>query len=421
MNKQPNPNPNPNSDFYSFSRVEEKFSKLDVYIPEWLEYKISGKEWISWGSNNLMPQYLITMRDSSAIHNAILTKKELYTYGNGLQDGKSIDCFTYGTAETLKAIISDFYVFGMWAINVVWSMDGKSIAHAEHIDMSKLRAGKKTPMGKIDHWYYSNNFADTRKPENKAIRIDAYDPKNPVGSQIYVYHGYAAGYQYYNKPSYYSSICWINLDYEIGNFHLNNVRAGFAASMAVIFNEMPDSQEERDYIYAQLQQQYAGSTAAGSVFIIFNRDKETGVELKPIELNSSDQRYETLMEIVRNNIMSGHNVVGPALFGISTPGALSARTELDIALEILMNTEIAPNQKLICETLQRVLRLDFMPELTTTSPVQFIFSESVMKEILTQDELRELISYPPLTEDQDTVTDENIDRAGEAGLDDLTV
>ena len=78
MNKQPNPNPNPNSDFYSFSRVEEKFSKLDVYIPEWLEYKISGKEWISWGSNNLMPQYLITMRDSSAIHNAILTKKELY-------------------------------------------------------------------------------------------------------------------------------------------------------------------------------------------------------------------------------------------------------------------------------------------------------------------------------------------------------
>ena len=302
-------------------------------------------------------------------------------------------------------------------MNVIWSMDGKSIVHAEHIDMSKLRAGKKTPMGKIDHWYYSNNFADTRKPENKAIRIDAYDPKNPVGSQIYVYHGYAAGYQYYNKPSYYSSITWINLDYEIGNWHLNNVRAGFASSMAVIFNEMPDSQEERDYIYSQLQQQYAGSTAAGSVFIIFNRDKESGVELQPIELNSSDQRYETLMEIVRNNIMSGHNVVGPALFGISTPGALSARTELDIALEILMNTEIAPNQKLICETLQRVLRLDFMPELTTTSPVQFIFSETVMKDILTQDELRELISYAPLNADQETVTDTNIQDAGKAGLD----
>jgi hypothetical protein len=187
--------------------------------------------------------------------------------------------------------------------------------------------------------------------------------------------------------------------------------------MAVIFNEMPDSQEERDYIYTQLQQQYAGSTAAGSVFIIFNRDKETGVELQPIELNSSDQRYETLMEIVRNNIMSGHNVVGPALFGISTPGALSARTELDIALEILMNTEISPNQKLICETLQRVLRLDFMPELTTTSPVQFIFSETVMKDILTQDELRELISYPPLSSEQETVTDTNIQDAGKAGLD----
>jgi hypothetical protein len=180
---------------------------------------------------------------------------------------------------------------------------------------------------------------------------------------------------------------------------------------------MPDSQEERDYIYAQLKQQYSGSTAAGNVFIIFNRSKEEGVELMPLQLNDSDSRYEALMEITRNNIMSGHNVVGPALFGISTPGALSARTELDIALEILMNTEISPNQKLIGETLQRVLRLDFMPELTTTSPVQFVFSETVMKDILTQDELRELISYPPLTKDEETVTDTNIEKSGEAGLD----
>ena len=193
----------PISQIKSFSLAkEEAFSKLEVYIPEWLEYKVSGKEWISWGSDNLMPRYLITMRDSSAIHNAILTKKELYTYGNGLQDGKQIDCFTYGTPETLKAIISDYYVYGMYALNVVWSMDGKSIAHAEHVDMGKVRAGKKNPMGKIDHWYYSNNFQDTRKPENRPIRIDAYDPKNPVGSQLYVYHPYSSGFQYYSKPSY---------------------------------------------------------------------------------------------------------------------------------------------------------------------------------------------------------------------------
>lgn len=419
MNNQDNPRTNPSvAEIKSFSTAkEEAFSKLDIYIPEWLEYKVSGKEWISWGSDNMMPKYLITMRDSSAIHNAILTKKELYTYGNGLEDGKQIDCFTYGTPTTLKALISDFYVYGMFAMNVVWSLDGKSIAHAEHTDMGKLRAGKKDAMGKITHWYYSNNFNDTRKPENRPVELRNYDPREPYGSQVYVYHPYASGFQYYSKPTYYSSINWINLDYEISNWHLNNVRAGFAGSMAVIFNEMPDSQEERDYIYAQLKQQYSGSTQAGNVFIIFNRDKETGVELQPLQLNDSDSRYESLMEIVRNNIMSGHNVVGPALFGISTPGALGARTELDIALEILMNTEIYPNQKLICETLQSVLKLDFMPALSTTSPVQFIFSETVMKDILTQDELRALISYAPLTAEEQTITDTNIEKAGEAGLD----
>ena len=138
-----NPNPTPNSDVMSFS-------KLEIYIPEWLEYKISGKEWISWGSDNLMPKYLITMRDSSAIHNAILTKKELYTYGNGLEDGKQIPCFTHGTPETLKALISDFYVYGMWALNLVYDVNG-NVIHAEHVDSEPVRKIQwaKLPTGTI--------------------------------------------------------------------------------------------------------------------------------------------------------------------------------------------------------------------------------------------------------------------------------
>ena len=86
MNNQETPKTNPSvAQIKSFSTAkEEAFSKLDIYIPEWLEYKVSGKECISWGSDNMMPKYLITMRDSYAIHNAILTKKELYTNQNRL-------------------------------------------------------------------------------------------------------------------------------------------------------------------------------------------------------------------------------------------------------------------------------------------------------------------------------------------------
>ena len=383
-----------------------KFSRDEVTIPEWQEYKVSGKDYISWGSKNDMPKFLIQMRDRSAMHNSILQKKLLYTYGNGLADGQKIEQFKLGQEETLKALIDDYWLYGMWAINVVWSKDGESIAHAEHVDMSKIRSGVKDAFGKITCWWYSNDWDNHRKAENKPIKLNAYNPLEPTGSQIYVYQGYSSGFQYYSKPSYYGAINYIALDYEISNWHINNVRNGFAPSMAIVMNDMPESQEERDFIYKELKKQYGGSENAGEIVLIFTRDKEHGVELQPIQANDSDTRYETLMNLVRDQILSGHSITSPLLYGVKTEGQLGGNNELITGFEITMNTEINPVQESIAKTLQRVLKLDFLPEFEDTSPVQYAFSESIMKEILTQDEMRDLIGYEPLPQDEATISQE---------------
>ena len=139
------------------------FSKEELNIPEWKEFQVVGRKYISWGSDNKMPDFLITLRDNSAVHNAVLQKKNLYTYGMGLEEGQNIEQFHLGQEETLRAIIDDYWLYNMWAMNVVWSNDGEAISHAEHVDMSKLRAGKKNEFGKIDKWYFSNDWNNTRK------------------------------------------------------------------------------------------------------------------------------------------------------------------------------------------------------------------------------------------------------------------
>jgi hypothetical protein len=384
------------------------FSKEELNIPEWKEFQVVGKKYISWGSDNKMSDFLIDLRDNSAVHNAVLQRKNLYTYGTGLAEGQTIEQFHLGQEQTLKALIDDYWLYNMWALNVVWSNDGQGIAHAEHVDMSKLRAGKKNEFGRIDSWFYSNDWNNTRKQENKIVELDAYDPRKPEGSQIFVYHPYSSGFNYYSKPVYWGAINYIALDYELSNWKLNSVRNGFAPSMSIIINDMPETQEERDYIYGQLKRQYAGSTNSGEMFLIFSNG-ESGVQLEPIATNDSDTKYNDFMEIVRNQILVGHQATNPILFGVATPGALGGRTELIEAYELMLNTEIEPAQKMFGETLQRLLKLPFTPDFENLPPINYAFSESIMKDILTQDEMRDLIGYDPLTATQESITETNID------------
>jgi hypothetical protein len=394
-------------------QIVYSFSKEELAIPEWKEFQIVGKPYISWGSDNTMPTYLIELRDNSAIHSAVLQRKNLYTYGLGLVEGQTIPQFNLGEEKTLRAIIDDYWLYQMFALEVVWSNDGKTISHAEHVDMSKLRAGKKNEYGKITHWYYSNDWKNTRKLENKIVERPAYDPRTPEGSQLFVYTPYSSGFEYYSKPGYWGAINYITLDYEVSNWKLNSVRNGFAPSMSIVINDMPETQEERDYIYSQLKNQYAGSTNAGEVFIIFSNG-DNGVQLQPISTNDSDTKYNDFMEIVRNQILVGHVATNPILFGVATPGQLGGRTELIEAYELMMNTEIGPVQETIGKILEKLLKLNFKPEFDNLPPINYAFSESIMKDILTQDEMRDLIGYEPLTANQESITETNIDAENNA-------
>lgn len=384
------------------------FAKSGQRSPDWTEFKISGKPYVSWGDKNLMPEYLIQMKDNSSTHNAILQKRGLYTYGNGLVEDQVIEAFKLGQKETIQAIIDDFWLYGMYAMNVVWSNDGKTIAHAEHIDMSKLRAGVKNSLGKIDHWYFSNNWKESRKSENKPTAMPAYNPREPKGSQVFVYRGYSSGSSFYNKPAYFGAANYISLDFEISTFHLSNAQNGFAPSMMITMNDMPDSQEERDYIYDELKKQYQGTANAGEIFLMFAKNKENGVEITPINANDSDSRYKDLMGIVTDQILIGHSVVSPTLYGVKTAGSLGNSNELLTAFTITMATEIDPVQNQIAETLKNVLKLDFEPKFQDSSPVAYNFSESIMKEILTNNEMREIISYEPLEISDTTIAEDEI-------------
>ena len=69
-------------------------------IPEFREVK--GKDWVSYGRDNLYPDYLISLFERSSTNNAIITGKVNYVLGEGWRGNKK------GLSIESEAKINDF-------------------------------------------------------------------------------------------------------------------------------------------------------------------------------------------------------------------------------------------------------------------------------------------------------------------------
>lgn len=383
----------------------QSFAGQDLKIPDFQENIINGKEWVYFGNDNLYPNFLIQLKDSSPIHSAVLQRKTSYTMGDGTSNGEDFPMFKEGVDPHLVRIMDDYFLTNSYAINVVWSRDGQTIAHAEHVDVTKIRYGKPNAFGKVEEYWYSNDWNDTRKAYNKPVSFPAYDPSNPVGSQLYVWRGYSQGTNIYPKPEYTSGIGWIVLDYTLQNFHVNNAQNSFSPSMSVILSgPVPESQEERDFIWKEIKKQYGGSRGAGEIFLVFAPDGAESVKLEPISNNDNDERYLALAEMTRDMILTSEQVVSPMLFGVKTAGQLGGRTELLDSYELFLNTTIKPVQIMLSDVFKMLFGSEL--EFIDSSPVAFRFSDATLEKILTTDELREIVGYDPMIVGEQSIVEE---------------
>jgi predicted transcriptional regulator len=101
---------------------------------------------------------------------------------------------------------------------------------------------------------------------------------------------------------------------------------------------------QRD-IQKRLERKFTG--ADGSKMIIsFNNDPAKAPTVS--DLGQSDLTKEDFQHVdglITQNLMAGHQITSPALFGISEPGKLGQRNELKMAYEIFQNTYINHKQR----------------------------------------------------------------------------
>jgi len=389
--------------------------KLSHYnIPHLVEK--SNQDWVSFGEDNLYPNYLLELFLGSAINGALVKSIGAMIYGEGLAatnaDESEATKESYlrltellhnSDDDVLKDLAMDLKLFGGCYVNVIWSRDRSKIAKMKHIPAQYIRSGKMID-GEVDTYYYSADWSKAKKSEYRPRPYAAFSTEDRTqASQILMIRDKNPALFYGFAPDYVAATDWIQMELEIAQFHLSNITSGMTPSMHVGFSNGVPTEEERRTIERQLNAKFAGSGNAGKILITFNDGKETAPVIEPIQMNDAQSAWEGMSKQAVNQILAGHRVTSPILFGIRSEGGGLGNNadELRDAYSLFNNTVVIPFQNTLLKGLDKIFAVnDINLDLyfKTLKPADFIDLE-VTKTQSEEDQEKEGVSQEDIDSD----------------------
>jgi hypothetical protein len=340
---------------------KENFSVInytDQEIPVFREKQ--GQKVVTYGADDLYGDYLRDLFISSSTNGAIINGVADMIYGGGLDatdkdesDGKREqwlrlqDLMRTSDDDLLQKVAFDIKLYGMTYVNVIWNSSRTRIACIKHLPVHTMRSGVADSEGVISEYFYKSDWRDKREVE-KAIKAFSNEDRTAASTCLQIKR-YTPSLHYYALPDYAGGTNYIELDQEISEFHLNNIRRGFFPSMLLSFKNGVPTEQERRTIEQKVIEKFTGADNAGRILITFNDGDETAPEFTPIGQNGADGMYEYLSKLVSEKIITSHRVVSPLIFGVRSEGSGFGNNadELRDSYSLFNNTVIAPFQNIL--------------------------------------------------------------------------
>ena len=355
------------------------FVNLSTYTsPEVKE--VNGEDWISYGADNNYFQFLIDRYNGSPTNNAAINGISQAIYGKGLNATDSnrkpneyAQMVSLFRKDVVRRCCYDLKLMGQAAIQVIYSKDRSKIVQLEHMPIETLRAEKCNEDGNVPAYYYYNDWANIKRTDDP-LRIPAFG-MSKESIEIYYIKPYKSGFYYYSPVDYQGGLQYAELEEEISNFHINNVRNSLMPSMLINFNNGTPNQQERQLIETKIAQKFQSTSNAGKFILAFNDNKESQAEITPVQLSDAHNQYQFLSEESTQKIQIAHRVVSPFLLGIQTSSGFSSNSdEIKTASLLMDNTVIRPFQELLIDSFDQILAYNDIAlnlYFTTLQPLEF--------------------------------------------------
>lgn len=358
----------------NFRAVKQNFDSVE--LPTF--HEIKGKDYVSFGRDNLYPQELIKLYDSSAIHHTCINAITDGIFGEGIEiigdeyintQGETID-------DIFEKINLDYVLYKGYSLNVIWNKGGDKIVEIYHVPFANVRSGKLDEEEVVNEYFYSSDWTKIKKFPAKPYRaFDVTDNKGDNGSQILYFFEYTPGSNVYPLPEYVAALNDVDLDGRVSVFHNSNISNGIAPSMFLQFNNGIPTPEERRVIYAEVDSTFSGEQNAGRFFLNFADGADRGLTVTPID-NANDDYYIVLETRISSRILTAHRITSPLLLGVQTGSGFSSNAEeILVSYKHFESTVVAPKRKKILKSFGYVLKLAGFNVSITVAPKSIIVME----------------------------------------------
>jgi len=382
-----------------FQRINFHDNKLPVFK----ENKAKG--FVTFGADNLYPDFLIELFNKSPKHNAIVSAKASYVAGIGTDvfgqnttdiakaEAKLKNINAYETYEELKAKVAyDAELFNGFCVEVIWNKAKTAPSEYYHIPFKDVRKGLE------GDYVYCADWTDS-----KAEKIH-YQPYNPItreSKQLYYCQFYRPGQGEYPLPDYVGALKYIEVDTEISNYYLNSIKNGFTAQTHIqLFKGIPTPEEARATA-RRFKENYQGTDNAGGLIIQYNDPTEKESVISNLQPSDFDKQFDLLNKTVQQEIFVAHKVNSPMLFGVRVEGQLGGRTELIEAYEMFHHAYIEPRQQKIDDTFAYLLEPIAQVRLETINkpPIGLDYQALFTAGIIDRNEARKELGFDEIEEE----------------------
>ncbi len=325
------------------------------------------KQWVAYGEDNNYFQYLIDRYNGSATNNAIINGMSELIYGKGLyatdaqrKPDQYAQMKSLFSRTCMRKVTFDLKAMGQAAFQVIYNKDKSKIVQVEHMPIETLRFEKMNEDGDVCGYYYSKDWTKIRKKGFEPVRIPAFGHgEKGEGLEIYCIKPYRSGFYYYSPVDYQGGLPYAELEEEVANYHINNIKNGLSPSMLINFNNGVPTEEERELIERRIIQKFSGSSNSGKFILAFNDNKEMAASIEPVQLSDASEQYQFLADESMRKLMVAHRVTSPMLMGIKDNSGLGNNAdELKTASLLFHNTVVRPIQELILDACDDILAVN---------------------------------------------------------------
>lgn len=322
----------------------------------------TSEKWVRFGRHNLFPEFCSALADNCSPLNACVIAMGQFVAGDGLDlldaNGEpqadamlawSDLCGDIGEAELLERTARDVALMDTASWEVINSRIGPAIIN--HIDVCRVRSGKRDGDGRIPSYWFSSNWERTADARYKPVEIPSWGTMGAPKVLIYR-KSYKNLRDYYGEPHWMAAMVDAEVLARIPVFNRTQLDGGFKPSIHAHLTTRRDD-ADLDKLDEDFEIAFTGEN--GKPYLLTVGAIDETMSITKLERGDHAGELDATRRVSKDEIYHSYGIP-PVLMGVNVNTGLSGKgLAISEELSLFQTTKVRPRQRLIEGMVRKVL------------------------------------------------------------------